>query len=373
MKKEELGKVVVGISGGVDSAFSAYLIKKQGYEVIGVFLKFWKEDVRATAKALKDAQKVAKSLGIPLQIVDARAIFRKKIVGEFLKDYARGLTPNPCVICNEEVKFKILFSEMKKYKADHLATGHYARLRREIPNSKSQFLNKFQIKNSKLKIETSLFEARDGNKDQSYFLYRLPQKYLARIIFPLGEYKKEDVRKLAKKNKIPIYDKGESQDICFLCSSSPETFLKKNIRLKKGKIIDQSGKILGKHEGLPLYTIGQRRGIKIGGTGPYYVAKKDLKKNQLVVSNNSGEDQFYAKKIGIKSVRWPAGKPEMPAEILIQTRYREEKVRAIIKSRKTNNRGYIVDFEKPQRAIAPGQSAVFYSKKEEVIGGGIIT
>lgn len=222
-----------------------------------------------------------------------------------------------------------------------------------------------------------LYEARDINKDQSYFLYTLNQKKLAKIIFPLGDYEKEEVKKLAKKLRLPIQQGGESQNICFISEKYPDDFLKKHIKMKPGNIADAKENIIGRHQGLPLYTLGQRRGINIGGNGPYYVVKKDAKNNTLIVSNDKNDAGLYKKETIMERVNWVAKEPELPLKVLIQTRYHNPKVNAIIKLTNnkqltTNNKRYVVAFDEPQRAVTPGQSVVFYSKKGEVIGGGVI-
>lgn len=334
-KKVRDKKVIVAMSGGVDSSVVAILLKNKGYDVQGIFLDFF--DGR---KNIKDIEAVAKKIGIPLEIVNASKDFKKKTIGYFLDELKKGNTPNPCVVCNKEIKFKIMLQKMMKLKADYLATGHYARI-----------------------INNKLFEAKDKNKDQSYFLYKLNQKELSKILFPLGDYTKPEVRKMAKKFKLTVHDKEESQDICFVPEKGYETFLKKSLRLKKGKIADKNGNSLGIHEGLPLYTIGQRKGIKIGGKEPYYVIQKDFKKNRLIVG---GEKELFSKEIKLKSINWISVKPKFLFETLLRTRYRNPLVSAII-----DKEGNVI-FTKPQKSITPGQSAVFYSENGEVIGGGII-
>ena len=269
----------------------------------------------------------------------------KNVVKYFLDELKTGNTPNPCVVCNKEIKFKILLEKMLLLKADYVATGHYAQI---IKYGKSD--------------KMGLFEAKDKNKDQSYFLYTLKQKQLAKVMFPLGEYTKPEARKIAKEFKLPVHDKKESQDICFIPEKGYENFLAKMLSLKKGLIKDLNGKVLGEHNGLPLYTIGQRKGIKIGGNGPYYVIRKDSKRNTLIVGS---EKELYSKKLRLKNISWIAGKPKFPFKTLLRTRYRSPLVYATINKNE-------VEFKNPQRAISPGQSAVFYSEKGEVTGGGII-
>jgi tRNA-specific 2-thiouridylase len=346
-------KVLMAMSGGVDSSTAALLLKNKGYDVQGVFLDFFND--KSAARRVK---KISAKIKISLKVVSVSKDFRKTIIKYFLEELGRGNTPNPCVVCNEKIKFRILFEKMPELKADFVATGHYARLQREFPISNFQFPNKSQFQNPKV----HLLEAKDKKKDQSYFLYRLNQKKLSKIIFPLSNYSKAEVRKIAKEFSLPIHNKKESQDICFIPKKGYKNFLRKNFRLKKGKILDSKGNLLGTHEGLPVYTIGQRKDIKIGGKGPYYVIGKNLKQNNLIVGS---EKELSSKKIKLKNINWIIGKPKFPFTALVRTRYRNPLIRATI-----NKNG--IKLEKPQRAITPGQFAVFYSKKGEVIGGGMI-
>jgi tRNA-uridine 2-sulfurtransferase len=274
--------------------------------------------------------------------------FKKEVVGYFLKEYAAGRTPNPCVFCNENFKFKILFETAEKNGAKFVATGHYARIKKDGGHHR-------------------LFEAKDKKKNQAYFLYRLKQVDFKKIIFPLGEYEKERVKKIAKQLGFLIWKKKESQDVCFVCKSTYD-FLKNNLKLQKGQIVNEKNEIIGRHEGLALYTLGQRKGIRIGGTGPYYVVGKDFKKNQLIVSHKKSGALFSEKTI-LEKVNWISETPELPKRILVQTRYRILPVYATINKDRTR---YSIRFEKMQRAVTPGQSAVFLSDKGEILGGGII-
>lgn len=367
MKKEHK-KVLVGMSGGVDSSTVAALLKERGYEVRGVFM-IMHDAQEKIEKDIRDIEKVSQILGIECEILDLRERFKKEVVKYFLDEYAAGRTPNPCVFCNENFKFKILLEEADKNKADYVATGHYARRSREIPNSKFQIPNKSKIKNSKSKTIYKLKTAKDKNKDQSYFLYRLGQKELARIIFPLGEYEKNEVRKLAEEFGLPVSEKKESQDVCFLAGLTTEIFLKNNLKLKKGKILDTSGNVLGEHQGLPLYTLGQRRGINIGGTGPYYVVSKDFQKNSLIVTNDKEEASLFLRGINLKDVKWTSGKPNLPVRVLAETRYHESPSYVTIEQADS---GIAAVFERPHQKVASGQSVVFYTENGEVIGGGTV-
>jgi tRNA-specific 2-thiouridylase len=351
-------KVLVGISGGVDSAVSLSLLQEKNYAVSAVFLRFL-DDGEKSEKALLDAKSTCIILNIPLTVVDARPEFKKMVIKYFIDEYAKGNTPNPCVFCNEKMKFKLLFDMADKLGINLVATGHYAQImKRETYNMKQGIYK--------------LLEAKDKNKDQSYFLYRLKQEQLARIIFPLGEYQKTDVRKLAEKFKLPVFDKNDSQDVCFMAENNLEKFLAKKINLKKGKITDTQGKVLGEHRGLPFYTIGQRKGIEIGGTGPYFVVEKNFKKNELRVTNEPQHPAITQKTITLKSVVWTDGvAPKLPLTATVRTRYHNPLICATIKSNK-GQKTCQVEFAISQKAISPGQSVVFYGKDEEILGGGII-
>ncbi len=344
--EENNKKVVIGISGGVDSSVAANLLQNEGFEVVGVFLDFWENE--KSNSGFRSAKKVSKFLNIPLLKVDARKEFKKVIVNNFIRDYKRGETPNPCVWCNPNMKFKILINEMTKIGGDFVATGHYARLKKNGENFK-------------------LLRAKDKTKDQSYFLYGLKQKQLKKIIFPLGSYLKSDVRKIARKIGLSTAKRKESQDICFISDANFSDFLKMYIKNNKGDIIDMDGNILGRHYGLHFYTIGQRKGINIGGKGPYYVIDKNSKKNYLIVSND--RNNLYSDKFLIKKINWINKNLKLPLRVKLKIRYHSDFVYGIIKEQESG--GYLVDLEKRQKAITTGQSAVFYLKNE-VIGGGII-
>lgn len=343
-------KVVLGMSAGVDSTVAAVILKKQGYDVVGVFMHFWKEKNEnksvenkcCSLESYEELKKICKQLEIPLVVANVEKEFKREVVDYFLREYKNGRTPNPCIVCNREIKFKVLLKKMLEFKADYVATGHYA-----------------------LKYKNKLFQAKDKEKDQTYFLYNLNQKQLEKVLFPIGEYQKKEIRKLAKQFKLSVHDKKESQDICFI-DSNTTSFLRKYLKLKKGKIVDQNGKVCGEHLGLPLYTLGQRKGINIGGDGPYYVAGKDFEKNILLVTNKNEAEILFKKEMRLEKINWIFAEPKMPIKVWLQTRYRNPLVSAIIKSN-----GMVV-FDKKQKNITPSQSAVFYGKDGEVLGGGVI-
>jgi len=411
--EDELNKkVVVAMSGGVDSSVAAALLKKQGFDVVGVFMRFWKETRNLTDRntefnrntccsegAEQAARDVAAKLKIPFYIFNFQKEFKKAVVDYFLRETAAGRTPNPCVVCNKKIKFGLMFKKALAMGADFVATGHYARLLREIRNPKSENRNKSQIQNSKL------FQARDKEKDQTYFLYNLTQKQLSRVLFPVGDYKKEEVYKMAKRWRLP-FRRGESFDLCFV-ARNVESFLKKYLKMKPGKIVKYNlchsgldpesrldsrfrspcrslrrsaggndklndGKILGEHRGLAFYTTGQRKSIPLGH-GPWWVVKKDQKKNILYVSNN--EKDLYSREAGVTGLGWLNGESmRLPAKVWAKIRYKSEAAEALIyqKQKNKNQKQIRIKFNKPQRAITPGQSAVFYGKGGELLGGGVI-
>src|SRR4030043_249481 len=377
IKKE---RVIIAMSGGIDSSVAAALLKRQGYNVVGVFMKFWpqyhseagcgaKSNRCCSSESETRARLVAKKLGISFYVFNFEKEFKKKVVDYFLKDSKLGLTPNPCVVCNKEIKFGLLFKKLNALKADYIATGHYARLRREIPNSKFSPYGGSPAGRQITNYKYSLIRAKDKNKDQSYFLWKLDQKILKKTLFPIGDYTKPEIRNLAKKFKLSFEDVPESQEICFV-QNSINAFLKKYLKTKPGLIIDKSGLVLGQHQGLWFYTIGQRRGLGLGGGKPYYVLDKDIKKNILIITNN--EKDLYKKELVVKNLNWISGKaPKFPLKAMVGIRYKHKPASAVLKNNK-------IVFLKSQKSVTPGQSAVFYlpigraGKKDELLAGGVI-
>ena len=358
-------KVLVAMSGGVDSSVAAALLKEEGYDVSGVFLHFWqddsdfekKENKCCSLESLLDAKKVAGKIGIPLFTFDYSKQFKKAVVDEFLLEYEQGKTPNPCVSCNKKIKIGQLLKQARALGFDYLATGHYLKIEKKGPLY-------------------NLFKAKDRKKDQSYFLYTFNQEELKHLLFPLADFKKDQVRKLAKKYDLKVANKAESQDICFL-SGDHNNFLKKYLKLKKGEIrILGTEEKIGEHLGLPLYTIGQRRGL-VGGIGPFYVAEFNYQKNILYVVKEWNDRVLFKKEFILKKANWLNTKnlkKDFKAKVVI--RYGHKPVSCLVseikktgKNKKESN--YLITFSSPQRAVTPGQSAVFY-EKNKVLGGGII-
>ena len=360
--KNKKKKVVVAMSGGVDSSVAAYLLKEKGYDVVGVFMRFWApdevsgmpfcafENLCCSAEARQMAEKTANKLKIPFYVLDLRDFFKKTIVDYFIDEYLSGRTPNPCVLCGQKIKFGALFQKARKvFEVDYLATGHYVGVRQ----------------NQKYK----LLKGKDEKKDQSYFLYTANQEVLKHFLFPLSGIKKGEVRKIAKDNNLPSSSRKESQEICFVPFGNYKEFLKAQAdtsKFKPGKVVDLSGREVGTHNGLAFYTIGQRRGIGISGEEPFYVIDIKPKENILVVGS---EKELYKKELLAKNLTWISGEaPKSGSKIKAKIRYNMEEQEAKIYPKGDQLR---VVFQTPQRAITPGQSVVIY-KNKEVLGGGVI-
>lgn len=332
-------KVVVGMSGGVDSAVTAALLKKEGYYVIGLTM------LLNDGFEYEDARKICDNLGIEFHLLDLRDKFKKIIKDRFLKDYKNGLTPNPCVLCNKYIKFGLMYDELLNYDADYIATGHYA-----------------LIKDGKL------YKAFDKNKDQSYFIYNLTKEQLNKVLFPLADKSKDEVRKLAGEFNLPVANKKESTDICFIGKGGFKEYIKKNIGVEPGDIINiDTGEVLGQHIGLMYYTIGQRRGLNIGGTEKrLFVAKKDLANNILYVAMGDENKYLLSHEAVIEDVNLL---DDLPFECMAKFRYHQKDNKVMVFKLEDGN--LLVKYPEGVRAVTPGQACVFYNG-DECLGGGII-
>lgn len=344
-------KVYVGLSGGVDSSVTAALLKEQGYDVTGVYMKNWSQDLPGMPCPWKDdyqdAKRVAVQLGIPFKMFDFQKEYRQKVVDYMVAEYQAGRTPNPDVMCNQEVKFKLFLEACLEDGADLIATGHYARVK-----------------------DGQLLRAKDDNKDQTYFLYRITEDALKHTLFPLGEYTKPEVRKLAAKFGLITAKKKESMGICFVGKVGIKDFLLYELGPQKpGDIIDETGKVLGHHEGAIFYTIGQRHGLDVGGGLPYYVITKDMAKNQVVVITRLDDKNLWTKQLKLNQLHWINNAPKQGMIVQVRTRHRAPLVEAKIATKKGE---LILTLEDEIRAATPGQSAVIY-KDQQCLGGGILS
>ncbi len=357
-------KVFVGMSGGVDSSVSAALLQKAGYDVTGVFIKVWSPDWLPCEwkEERRDAMRVAAHLNIPFVTLDLEAEYKKEVADYMIEEYKKGNTPNPDVMCNKEIKFGSFLDKALEMGADYIATGHYA-------------VNFKETKNSSATIFT-LKESVDKNKDQSYFLWTLTQKQLKHVLFPVGNLVKQDVRKLAAKFKLPVAEKKDSQGICFIGKVEMKEFLQHYIDIKPGNVLTEEGNIIGTHEGVVFYTVGQRHGfditVKSATDTGYYVVKKDVANNNLIVSQKKSEDALkVAKEVGLdtNTVNWIAGiTPDASKTYLARVRYRQEPQKCKIGLANDEVKIY---FEQGQQGVSVGQSVVLYDE-ETCLGGGII-
>ena len=337
--------VYLGMSGGVDSSVSALLLKQQGYNVIGVYMKNWSKDLPGMkcpwAEDLADAKRIAVKLDLDFEVWDFEEAYKKKVVDYMLEEFKKGNTPNPDIMCNQEIKFKMFYDEAMRRGGDYIATGHYAR-----------------VQNNPAK----LLRAVDENKDQTYFLYRISNESLEHTLFPIGNMVKPDVKKLAEENGLHNAYKKESMGVCFVGEVGMRDFLKEYIDIKPGEIREaETEKVLGVHEGAVFYTIGQRHGLYISGGLPYDVVKKDLEKNIVYVSKNLNNEDLWTKELKLTNIIWRGKKTE---DILVRLRHRAPLIRAKFKDD-------TVIFENEIKRPAAGQSVVFYNETE-CLGGGII-
>ncbi|MBH9553688.1 tRNA 2-thiouridine(34) synthase MnmA [Inhella gelatinilytica] len=359
-------RIVVGLSGGVDSAVSAALLKRQGHEVVGIFMKNWEDDddseFCSSREDFLDAASVAEVLGIEIEHVNFAAEYKDRVFAEFLREYQAGRTPNPDVLCNAEIKFKAFLDHALRLGADAIATGHYAR-RRVLPSGESQLL-----------------KGLDPLKDQSYFLHRLTQAQLSKVWFPVGELPKTEVRRLALELKLPNAKKKDSTGICFIGERPFREFLNRYLAQEPGDIVDERGRKLGRHVGLSFYTLGQRQGLGIGGVkekgaprgggehAPWFVARKDLERNRLVAVQGHEHPWLLYSALTADSPSWIAGHAPIPGAYAAKTRYRQADAPCELRGTEV---GFGLNFSQKQWAVTPGQSAVLYDG-EVCLGGGLI-
>lgn len=343
-------KIFVGMSGGVDSSLTASLLVEQGHDVTGVYMKNWTQDLPGMkcpwAEDLADAKRVAVSLGIDFLVFDFEKEYKKQVVDYMIEEYKIGRTPNPDVMCNQEVKFKLFLDLAISKGAEAIATGHYART-----------------------IDGKLLMAADDNKDQTYFLYRVTEESLRRTLFPLGDYTKPEVREMAKQRGLYTANKKDSVGICFVGKVGIKDFLSQYVSQVPGNIIDRAtGQSIGMHEGAIFYTIGQRHGLDVGGGLPYYVVGKDIGKNEVYVSTNLNDDSLWRKEMLIDSVHWIN---DCPSSGRYKARVRHRAKLVDVEIENVPDEKLKLIFENPERAIAPGQSVVIYDR-DVCLGGGIV-
>ena len=352
------GRVIVAMSGGVDSSVAALLLKEQGYEVIGVTMRLWtveRDDLPPLSKRccsvedVEDARRVCQTIGVPHYVLNFEREFQMHVVDYFCREYDRGRTPHPCLACNDKIKFDFLLRRAMFLEADYIATGHYARIR---PNGAG----------------LKLLKGVDAKKDQSYVLFTLTQRELGRLLLPIGEYPKHRIRQLAAEAGLPVADKPDSQEICFIPDGDYRKFIGEQVRPRPGQLVDVAGTVLGPHPGVQFFTIGQRRGLGLqGNTGrPMYVVKIDPETNQVVLGP---EEELYRTGVWASRVNFTSGAaPKGRLEVTAKIRYKASESPATLT---VQGEWAELRFEEPQRAVTPGQAVVFY-RNEELVGGGII-
>ncbi|MFA5165099.1 MAG: tRNA 2-thiouridine(34) synthase MnmA [Candidatus Omnitrophota bacterium] len=341
-------RVVVAMSGGVDSSVAAFLLKEQGFEVIGLTMRLWADNRRAVA----DAKRVAAKLGIPHHVIDLRREFERDVIRYFCSEYIKGRTPNPCVVCNRMIKFGKLLEKAKMLGADLLATGHYARIGRDAASAR------FYIR-----------QAADKSKDQSYFLFDLGQRQLARLSFPLGELEKSEVKRIAKSAGLKaVQDKPESQDICFITRKGYREFISGRVKgIRPGRVVDTRGKYMGTHKGIAFYTIGQREGLGIAAGKPIYVVKLNPRRNEVVVGDAA---EVKGRELTAKNIRWMY-RAGLSRPVRAQAKIRYNHWKSACRITPLSSRRVKAVFDEPQHAITPGQALVVYDG-EKILGGGWI-
>lgn len=359
--------VYLMMSGGVDSSVAAALLKKRGFNVVGVYMKNWHSTnpefagVCPWEQDIRDAKAVAARLEIPFKIWNFEKQYHDRVVKYFFNEYRAGRTPNPDVMCNSQIKFNEFYKKAIEEGADYVASGHYTRVRA---------ITKKQETRNKLK-EYQLLAGKDTNKDQSYFLWDIDKKVLPKILFPIGELKKSEVRAIAKNLQLPVADKKDSQGICFIGPINVRAYLESELPKIKGDVVTEKGKKIGEHDGVWFYTEGQRKGTSPGGGIPYFVVKKNIKNNKLIVAPRASK-QLFARGLIAKNLNWLVEKPNRllspTAKIQAVIRYHHPAVPASIC---TKGNIATVIFKSPQRAVTPGQSVVFY-KEDQLLGGGVI-
>ena len=355
-----MSRIVVGLSGGVDSAVTAWLLKEQGHEVVGVFMKNWEaDDLEEDCPIRQDFQDVlgvADVLGIDVELVNFSKEYQDRVFAYFLAEYQAGRTPNPDVLCNAEIKFKAFLDYALGLGADHIATGHYARLEGEYPGRR-------------------LLKGLDPNKDQSYFLYRLSQRQIEKALFPIGHLPKPQVRELARQAGLPVAEKKDSTGICFIGERPFREFLQRYLPTQPGDMLTPEGRVVGRHQGLMYYTLGQRQGLGIGGVKgaeegvPWFVAGKDLEKNQLIVVQGHEHPLLLSPTLEAADLSWVVAPPKAGGRYTAKTRYRQEDAACTVEAIEDNR--LVLRFDEDQWAVTPGQSVVVY-EGENCLGGGII-